>query len=525
MTFERICLRIEGVDGERAPLSEHPVVRAALTGKARRFERTESLYDTPDRLLLRRGIRLTAWRTDAKWQACVHGMTSEGGARGREWSCGDAEGPEWSGLKRQLPEALLEGVKGRELVPLFTVAMREERWRLEYPDGTRMVMWESHGLLEGSWGEESWHEVRLESETGMTVRFLQTVLALARHCAAGLEPLSPLERGVARLHPEAILSPELAGCAALPGERLVDALVRLGRAQLDGLSGQLAALRAGTGASAARAVERMLDGIAGLHDLVNWFAEFLPIGWQREMVEELLWLRGELLPCRAGDGVVGELNAQRRGVSEPERLSVWGAAVEFAREQAWQRARQATGSLRCARLLLGFAIWLHGAEGVKGAAAESDSVAIGRLDLPVEGVARELLRGLHRPLRGWAKVEIDVRAGEEALNSPGEALLHMERAVAWFGGLFVERKAGGYCAGLSDLAGFWRAWRDMNERERLWQQLSRDRGVVAALAAREEEALRHWVAGWQAARMHAVVEGMELARERFVRMASPFARE
>ncbi|MBF0263584.1 MAG: hypothetical protein HQL97_17300, partial [Magnetococcales bacterium] len=67
MNFESIRLRVGG--DEHPPLVDHPVVRAALIGKARHVERVESLFDTPDMRLTSRGVRLTAWRLGGKWMA------------------------------------------------------------------------------------------------------------------------------------------------------------------------------------------------------------------------------------------------------------------------------------------------------------------------------------------------------------------------------------------------------------------------------------------------------------------------
>ncbi|GAB0057059.1 hypothetical protein SIID45300_01380 [Candidatus Magnetaquicoccaceae bacterium FCR-1] len=513
MNFETIRLRVNDA-GRTTSLVDHPAVRAAVSGKARVVERVESLFDTPDLRLTSRGVRLTAWRLGGKWMAGVR-FAPPDQERAREWGCGDGDRPDWSELKRQVPEMLLEGVKGKGLVSCFTVASREERWRLEYPDGTRIVLREVRGLTSGSWGEESWHEVALESESGVTGRSLQTALALARHGEAGLEPFSAFERGVARLDPGRVVVPESVAGTALAGERLIDGLIRLGWAQLVGVGEQLAPLHAGSGARAARAAGHLSEALGGLGFLVTWWGEFLPLVWQREMLAELAWARTELDVCRERAGLLEQLRAQSIFITQPEPFSSLIQGAESDLERALQRARQAMGSVRFARLVLGMAIWLHGAEGVRAAAVESDAAHSGRLDLPVEGMARELMRGLHRAWRGVVKSEGEFGIGLlEPTREFADSLLALEQAVIWFGGLFAERKAGGYCAALDELAGATRMWRDLEARGRGWR---------AALAGHPHDArLSGWLEGWHAARLEGVIQTFRLARERFLTTSAPF---
>ncbi|MBF0340778.1 MAG: hypothetical protein HQL95_07415 [Magnetococcales bacterium] len=510
MTFESVRLRV-GLEGREFSLSDHPVLRAAVAGKSRLVESREQAYDTEDGRLRRKGVLLVATRHGAKWTGCAT-WSREGSPVSREWECGSGEAPEWSDLKKQLPEPLLDGVRGRNLECRFALDLREERWRLEYPDGARITVRQFQGGLSGGETEEGFHEVLLERSGGDPIRFLQTVLAVARHCGAFLEPLSPAERVWLRLDPGVLQPGPMVPGEASAGERIGLVLCRTGGAHLEWLRGQLPVLLYGAGDGRRQAVLNGLEAVRGLQRLVAWFGEWLPETMRRDMENELLWLSGEFSPACAGAGLARERLARMR-VRFPDqpRLAELSARAEQELESALDQAVAVVRSLRFTRLYIGFAIWLASEEGLKSVAVEVDPALRERLAMPAEGMARELLRRLHKPLS-----EMGGKGGEESLDLASVAGIGAQAAalaqgLALFAGWVAERRLLEYRQRVDALVVACEGWLEMDAQGRLGARL---------LSEWPEEAVVPLWAGWSGALLEVAGEGFRRALEAFQRAAS-----
>ncbi|MBF0627305.1 MAG: hypothetical protein HQL91_03700 [Magnetococcales bacterium] len=498
MTFDSMRMRVGGATGV-APLADHPAVRAAVTGKSRVTERSAFCWDTPDLKLARGGMILTACRPGSRWQAGLSGV--QAGGEGREWECGNGERPDWGDLKRQLPEFLSEGIKIKSLEPLLTIEQREERWRLEYPDGARIVLRELRGRVTRPEGgeEQPFHDVVLEGSGGAPVRFLQTALAVGRHFSALLEPLGPVARALVRRDSTLLVPVAWHEGGGVTGERVIGALARAGAARVGWIRDQLAPLVHGVGAIRIQAAGNLIQAVAGLHRLIQSFGELLPEPLRRDMESELHWLSGELAEVAFGAGLV-QATVPWMCDCFPEDAKPLEARRVRA-QQAWdlalERAVRAVDSFRFTRLFMGFAIWLGSEEGLKAATMESDAGVRERLHGSVEGMARELIRRGSRVLvEGDCAAPLEVLARAEAL----------DEILALFAGAIPERKSGVQRSAVTDLVRSARRVVELEAEQRLWQRAGSGDGPTA---------VDHLFRGWQGARLEAARSDFRLTWEPF----------
>ncbi|NGZ05194.1 MAG: hypothetical protein G8237_02445 [Magnetococcales bacterium] len=512
MRIETIRLRMTTGSGNEM-VCDHPAVRAALVGKSRREEKQEFCFDSLDLGLWRQGVQLVVERQGVRWLGQLIGLVGRSEVR-QEWDCGTGEQPDWSELKRLLAACSIEEIKSKALRPCLLVHRKEEWWRLEYPDGSRLWLCEARGQLE--WlGEEGvtepFHELVVQHVAGSRLRFLQTVLALGRQGGACLEPLSPAARGLARLDPGPVTAMALERVVWEDGERAIGGLAKAGAGRIAGMLDQLAALLYGPEQACLEAVCNLERAVSGLRRLIGWFAEWMPERMHRDMDNELIWLAGEIRPACVGvDLRQVTLPGMRRHFPEVVHLA---EAEERARQEGGasvQRAREAVDSFRFARLWIGLATWLSSEEGVKAALRDSEAGVRVRQQATVDEQAQTLLRPLIKPLKSaWAGWGRNVPVTLEELRELLVWAEALEDALGLCGGCCEERRASGWHEGVTVVAGAARAVVALEEERQLWQRLAADWSgqPVAALfrgwqGARLEGAWQDWERAWASFSCH-----------------------
>lgn len=516
MTMETVRFRVAPGIGF-TPLGEHPVVRAALAGKPRISERTELCFDTPDLRLWRSGILVTLQRTGSKWHGLLT-QTQDGAETVREWEGGHDERPDWSAFKRLLPEGVLEGFKSKSLEPLLTIEVREERWRLEFPDHSRITLRELRGhLLRAGQVVEPIHEVVLEGSGGTPLRFMQTALAVGRHCSATMEPLTPVARGLARLDPSPLAPTGWSSLPALPGERVIQGLTRAGAAQVLRLAQQLAPLLYGSEELRLQAMTQMDQAISELRRLIEWFGELLPELLRRDMESELHWLSGALSQGCPESGLAREV-LPRMCARFPDhpRLAELMRQAQIDLNRSVEQSVAAVNSFRFTRLFLGFAIWLSGEEGLKAAMMESDASVRERLAAPMEGLGREILRRVFRPLHDAGK-KIEGRALlPEELSAWLSATESMDQASEWFAAMPGERKGGAGRQPIAELIQALRRMTSLEAERQHWQRL---------VDPESGEPVIFLFQGWQGARLDAAWLTLQQTWESALTASAPWVRD
>ncbi|MBF0178534.1 MAG: hypothetical protein HQM03_00760 [Magnetococcales bacterium] len=508
-------LRLAIGDGGRAfTLEEHPMVRMALVGKPRRVERAETFFDTPDLRLRQSGWTLTLRRRGERWFGCATSTREESEGVG-EWECGLGEAtPDWGEIRRHLPEAAREGIRGRKPEALFEMTCVEERVRLEFPDGTRIQARELRGeSRRDGVVEERFHELILDALSGAPQRFFHAALALARHYAAHLEPMSPADRGFVRLDAGWLAPVPRRDAGVGRGAGVLEAFTLAGSGLLQEILDNLAPLAHGSGAVRLAAAERVRGAMARLAGLFGLFHPLLPDKVRREPEAELNWLLGELEP-------LGEWLALERQVLLPMR----GRCAEYVqldsilekhgrkRQLAAERVAGVVASVRFTQLMLGFAGWLVGVEELRNSLLAAEPLLRDRLNGSGEGLAREGLRRLHKLLveqggRYWE--------AEGAFREPVEPLARAEaiaHALELFPAWFEEKRARPYREALDGVVGRWRALVGLADARRLWDDLDSGR----------DEALRALFAGWHGALLEREWEDGRRAWGQFLSAAAPF---
>ncbi|MEO5330476.1 MAG: CHAD domain-containing protein [Magnetococcus sp. YQC-5] len=512
MSWRTLRLRInEGELGSE--LAEHPVIRA-VGGKSRMLERSETFFDTADLMLCRRGMLLTARRQGVHWVGGVWSYVGEEASK--EWECGEGEGvPDWTDLKKHLPEGSLEGIKVKNLEKLFEMRRQEERWRLDFPDGTRMVVrevrWE---VVEGEEGL-FWREVVLEYFGGNPNRFFQTVLSLGRHVGGVLEPLNPASRMCVGRDSTIMKLTVWKGSVFSAGEGAFKALSGAGESLLQLMLDQLAPLRYGPSEVSLEAMGQLGWAVDKMRALIGLFHTLLPEKLRHDMTMELEWLAGELEPVRAWNGVLGNVLVPMEGRFSGHQ-EVLGGVMEQARQQqqgACEQVMRAISTFRFTQLVLGFASWLIGEEGLKISLLESDPLLRERLSASSEGVIREGLSRSHKVLsdlgrKYWRKSPGSGDVGD--MLADVEVLSH---GLTLFSGVFADKKVPRYQESVAELGRELRVLKRLADEERLWHGLSLG----------QDEKVLHLFLGWQGARMEQGLMNCKRAWEVFEQSPVPFS--
>lgn len=510
MTVKTVRLRIQ--EGNQvSPLGEHPLVRTVMVGKSRTMDRTESWFDTPDLMLRRRGIFLQARRLGGKWVGSVH-FSSGGEVRSKEWVCGASDGPpDWSELKRQLPEAWQGGIKINSLELLFAIECLEERWRLEFPDGGGMTLLELHGVMRCGSVRRSFHELVLENLAESPTRFFHMALALGRHFGAVLEPLSPSTRGFVRRDVGLleVASWNKSGCRST--DQAIEAFSTSGAALLELMLALLAPLMYGINEDVVVAGERLGWVVARLSTLLGLFQFLLPDKLRQEMEGELTWLAGELQELDEWSGLLQ--HTLRPMVVHFQAYPVVSTALERAEKRQKAAIKQvltAVESARFTQLFLGFAGFLMGEEGVRASLQETDPMQLGRMSEGADGVVRVRLRQLHKGVceqgrNHWSLQEIP----------PVPLLLGISRIHAMttlFADVLTDNKMQQYQDVVATLYGQLRVMIRLRNEHRLWSRLVTEKEATATHAL---------FAGWQGAKLELSFGTLHRAWEAFLAFPVP----
>ncbi|MBF0295307.1 MAG: CHAD domain-containing protein [Magnetococcales bacterium] len=513
MSYRTLRLMI-GDGGQAFTMEEHPMVRMALVGKPRRLERAETFFDTPDLRLRQSGWTLTLRRRGERWFGCVASTRVER-AGGGEWECGQGDAmPDWGEMRRHLPEGVREEIRGRKPEALFEMACVEERVRLEFPDGTRIQARELRGeLRRDGVVVEPFHELILDALSGAPQRFFHAALALARHYAARLEPLSPADRGFVRLDAGWLAPVPRRGTEVGRGAGVLEAFSLAGSGLLQEILDNLAPLAHGSGATRLGAAVQARGAVARLAGLFGLFHPLLPDKVRREPESELNWLLGELEP-------LGEWLALERQVLQPlrrrcgEYVQLEQVSEKYARKRqlAAERVAGVVTSVRFTQLMLGFAGWLVGVEELRNSLLATEPLLRERLQGSGEGLAREGLRRLHKLMgeqggRYW-EAEGPFREPVEPLAWAEAIAYALELFPAWF----EEKKARPYREALAGVVGSLRALVGLADARRLWDDLDPGR----------DEALRALFAGWHGALLEREWEEGKRAWGLFSAAAAPF---
>jgi triphosphatase len=354
-----IELKLAARLGDLPTLTRLLEMRAQSPGSA--CETLVSTYfDTPDRALAAQGITLRVRERDGEFvQTVKSGVSGDrtGLVRG-EWE-DRIDGPlpdTWAPQSGHLvPAAAVD-----RLVPLFRTEV--DRKTVELHPGPRACIEAAidRGRIQATAADagEPICEVELELKRGHAASLYDVALELLAVAPVRLELRSKAERGY-----------RLAGVAARPVDAVhaapVDldpsisgheALRRIGRACVDQIVGNEAAVRAGM----VDGVHQMRVGVRRLRAILAAFGAMLPDDQRRWASGELRWLANALGAARNFDVFKAELVAPaRQAIGDIPGITSLIAATDEKVAIAYADAAEALDSTRYAGLILRLLRWLE----------------------------------------------------------------------------------------------------------------------------------------------------------------------
>lgn len=485
-----IRFRLVGAESE-INLQEHAIV-VASGGKPRALHQEATFFDTPDLQLYRKGVALTLHKEAKGWRQRLGKapvLFARGdGKEGKAWSSKMADGIlnvkklKTSGAGRQL----LGKIKPESLGRLFSLEFDRTSWRLDFPDGCRILLKEEKGAVTTEAERTPFHEISLELQNGDEGRLFQIALALLYQLSPRLETATPELRAFLHIDPSLAETYSKGGPSLTASMDAEEAFTRLAGHLTNLLEGNLAALLYGHEARRYDGLWEIAMAVEQFRGLLAFYDYLLPGIMRSELDEELEWLQNEMEPAKNWEEFVsGTLDpCIDQFPAYPALPELPNTARPFIRE-AYQRMEHAVTSFRFTRLICGLRYWVGG----QAWRELTDLPQKRQAGRSVSLLAKSALERHHRQL---------IKLGEQGLTGDNDtALAKLDRegaatliAVIFFGGLFQERRAKIYQNALDWVMTGVRGLRRVESGRSFFKQ------IIPA----DNEALGHLVNGWLGAR-------------------------
>ena len=294
---------------------------------------TSTYFDTADRRLLRRGLRLRRRVENglSSWQLT---LPQPSGRLEVEADGGAVPPPE-------LFELLTAFLGGRKLGPAATLRTRRNGVRVRNGAGEADVMADEVAILEGSREVDGFDELEVELRTGDET--LLDVLERRLHAAGARRNAGEVnvERALGTVAPAPAAEPPPRD--AVPLEHLLFQL----RTQYEEIVRHDPGVRLGLDPED---VHDMRVAIRRLRAMLRAARELLAPAWSEPLRAELRWLAGELGPLRDADVFIDYLRSEAAGMDERDQA---GAAelVELVKADRLEAHARAIEALRSRRYL------------------------------------------------------------------------------------------------------------------------------------------------------------------------------
>lgn len=354
-------------------------------------------FDTADLALQQAGATLRVRDEDGRFTQTLKMADPQGTnllARG-EWEDRIAENRPDAAAPHS-GSRLPEGVAGR-LCALFVTEVARETIDIEPSPATRVEAAIDTGEIRvigalGGGPAAPISEIELELKSGDPAALYELALTLLATAPLRIDPRSKSERGYAlaraETHPTAVRGGAVALDPAMTAETVLQSIGRSCLADL--LRNEPAAL-----AGEPEGVHQMRVAVRRLRSLLSALKKLLPRDERRAVAEQLAGLAAPLGPARNLDVFDAELMQplHRRHHGEPgwDELS---AAVERARNAAYDRVKAEISSARHAETVLRLLRWFDGC-----AWREAEASELPALTAPIGSVAADILDRRRRKVR------------------------------------------------------------------------------------------------------------------------------
>tara|TARA_R110000787_G_scaffold267457_1_gene373804 strand:- start:127 stop:1683 length:1557 start_codon:yes stop_codon:yes gene_type:complete len=429
-----------------------PAIKKRTVGRAKSKKLVTVYFDTPDHALRRLGLSLRVRKVGRAYVQCVKQAHKKlGGILVRtEW-----EGPvpsqdpaisviEDKALRRQIRRVGVE-----HLQPVFRTDVQRSSRTLKFDDGsTASIDIDVGDILAGDVSEPI-GEFELELETGAPERIFELASEIGKTVPFRLATLSKASRGYALLtgdgpQPQKYVKVKLAKDATV--EQVLTELVQHCLDHLQ--ANEAVALKTDD----TEGVHQMRVALRRLRAALRLFKSVLPEDQYGRAVAEAKWLTGELSAARAWDVFADEFVAPvARLYGEDQGLDALMAAVEQARQQGRQRARDAIGTERYTEFLLHLSAWLS-------SQAWRDQPVTERTTRLLDPIGDHCVKLLQKRDRNVRRQGRDIaNLSETALHELRLAVKRLRYAVDFFESLYPKKQAKAYrkhLAGLQDGLGY-----------------------------------------------------------------------
>lgn len=365
--------------GDAARLLKDPLLKPATRGASRQTELANIYFDTPERELQQARIGLRLRRDGEQWLQTIKGGGQVSGGlharqelefavAGRALEFAALDGSEWS--------EILTPERTARLQPVFSTDFQRTIRLIRPAPGVEIEVAIDRGDISAAGQNDPICEIELELKDGPVSALFDLALQLAERFELRLENASKAERGYRLAYgtaprvPGKWAPPAIAAQTALPEAVATLAYGLLAHYQ-DNEKGFLGA------AENPEFLHQMRVAIRRLRVLLGLFATDLPEpDTVTSLRGELRWLGNELGRARDWDVLLNDtLPTVLKAVGDhpaQARLHARLAAAGFAAQQA---AREAVGSMRYQRLLLGLGRWCALLAAADGPASFGDAAA------------------------------------------------------------------------------------------------------------------------------------------------------
>ena len=421
-------------------------IKKCAVGRARSRKLVTVYFDTPDHELRRLGLSLRVRKVGRAYVQCVKGAHKKlGGILVRtEWEGPvPSQDPAISVIEDKRLRQLIRRVGVKHLQPVFRTDIQRSSRTLKFDDGSTVSLDIDVGEIVAGDVSEPIGEFELELESGAPERLFDLASEIRKDVPFRLATLSKASRGYALLTQDGPKPQKYVKLTLEKDATVEQVLTELVQHCLDHLQANEAVVLK---TDDTEGVHQMRVALRRLRAALRLFKPSLPedqYGWA---VTEAKWLTDELSAARAWDVFADEFVAPVARLHEEDQgFDALRTAVEQARQQSRQRARDAIGTERYTEFLLRFSAWLSSQAWREQPVTERTT----RLLDPIGEHSDKLLQKRDRSVR---KLGQDIEnLPEEALHDLRLAVKRLRYAVDFFESLYPKKQAKAYRKHLSSL--------------------------------------------------------------------------
>lgn len=427
-------------------------IKKRAVGRAQSRKLVTVYFDTPDHKLRRKGLSLRVRKVGRAYVQCVKQTHKQLGCVlvRMEWEGPvPSQEPDISVIENKKLRRLIRRAGVERLEPVFrTVVQRSSRTLKFDEDSTASLDIDVGEIVVGDVCEPIC-EFELELKGGAPERLFELASEIRQVVPFRLGAMSKASRGYALLthdEPRPRKYVKLNFNKDATGEQVLTELVQH---CLDHLQANEAVVLT---ADDPEGVHQMRVALRRLRAALRLFKSFLPSEQYDWAVAEAKWLTIELSAAREWDVFADEFLAPMALLyGEDPGFDTLTAAVEWARRQSRQRARDAIGTARYTEFLLRLSAWLSG----QAWRDQSTTQRTKRLLDPIGDHCVKLLRKRDRTVRKQGRYIADL--SETTLHELRIAVKRLRYTVDFLGGLYPRKRVKAYrkhLAGLQDGLGY-----------------------------------------------------------------------